>query len=41
MRNHIVHEYWGISVEMLYEISFFELDELLTFVLKIREKNKD
>lgn len=29
------------SVEMLYEISFFELDELLTFVLKIREKNKD
>lgn len=40
MRNHIVHEYWGTSVEMLYEISFFELDELLTFVLKIREKIK-
>ena len=36
MRNRLIHEYWGTSIEMLYEISIYELDELLSYVLKIR-----
>ena len=38
MRNRLIHEYWGTSIEMLYEISIYELDELLNYVLKIRDE---
>ena len=38
MRNRLIHEYWGTSIEMLYEISVYELDELLSYVLKIRNE---
>ena len=38
MRNRLIHEYWGTSIEMLYEISVYELDELLSYMLKIRDK---
>ena len=38
MRNRLIHEYWGTSIEMLYEIPIYELDELLTYVLKIRDE---
>ena len=38
MRNRLIHEYWGSSIEMLYEISIYELDELLSYVLKIRDE---
>ena len=38
MRNRLIHEYWGTSIEMLYEISIYELDELLSYVLKIRDE---
>ena len=38
MRNRLIHEYWGTSIEMLYEISVYELDELLSYVLKIRDE---
>ena len=38
LRNRLIHEYWGTSIEMLYEISIYELDELLSYVLKIRDE---
>jgi putative toxin-antitoxin system, antitoxin component len=38
IRNRLIHEYWGTSIEMLYEISIYELDELLSYVLKIRDE---
>ena len=38
MRNRLIHEYWGTSIEMLYEISIYELYELLSYVLKIRDE---
>ena len=38
MRNRLIHEYWGTSIEMLYEISIYELDELLSYVIKIRDE---
>ena len=38
MRNRLIHEYWGTSIEMLYEISVYELDELLSYILKIRNE---
>ena len=38
MRNRLIHEYWGTSIEMLYEISVYELDELLSYILKIRDE---
>ena len=38
MRNRLIHEYWGTSIEMLYEISIYELDELLSYVLQIRDE---
>lgn len=36
--NRLIHEYWGTSLLMLYEISKFELDELKDFTLKIRKE---
>ena len=38
MKNRLIHEYWGTSIEMLYEISVYELDELLSYMLKIRDE---
>ena len=38
IRNRLIHEYWGTSIEMLYEISIYELDELLNYVSKIRDE---
>lgn len=38
MRNRLIYENWGTSIEMLYEISIYELDELLSYVLKIRDE---
>lgn len=38
IRNRLIHEYWGTSIEMLYEISVYELDELLSYMLKIRDE---
>lgn len=38
MRNRLIHEYWGTSLEMLYEISVYELGDLLNYVLKIRDE---
>ena len=40
MRNRLSHEYWGTSVEMLYEISVYELDDLLNYILQMRNKIK-
>lgn len=36
-RNKLVHEYWGTSIEVLYYVAIEELDELLRYILKIRE----
>ncbi len=36
-RNKLVHEYWGTSIEVLYYVAVEELDELLRYILKIRE----
>lgn len=41
VRNRIIHEYWGTSLMMLYEISKFELDELKELILKVREEVKE
>ena len=39
-RNRLVHEYWGTSIEVLYIIATEELDELLKYILEIRELSK-
>lgn len=39
-RHIIVHEYFNTRTDILYEISKSELDELLTYVLQIRELSK-
>lgn len=41
VRNRLIHEYWGTSLMMLYEISKFELDELKELTLRIRDKIKN
>ena len=40
MRNRLIHEYWGTSLEMIYEISFFEMEDLLKYIYLLREKLK-
>lgn len=40
MRNRLIHEYWGTSIEMLYEISVYELEDLLNYILKVRNQIK-
>ncbi|MGL5356386.1 MAG: HepT-like ribonuclease domain-containing protein [Cetobacterium sp.] len=37
IRNRLIHEYWGTSIQMIYEISVDEMDELLDYIKKIRE----
>ena len=38
MRNRLIHEYWGTSLEMLYEVSVFEMEDLLKYIYILREK---
>ncbi|MDX8334925.1 HepT-like ribonuclease domain-containing protein [Candidatus Cetobacterium colombiensis] len=40
VRNRLIHEYWGTSIQMIYEISLDEMDELLEYIKKIREIEK-
>lgn len=35
MRNRIIHEYWGTSLEMIYDICLYDLDKLKTYIEKI------
>lgn len=37
VRNRLIHEYWGTSMEMIYEISVDEMDELLLYIEKVKE----
>ena len=37
IRNRLIHEYWGTSMEMIYEISVDEMDELLLYIEKVKE----
>ena len=40
VRNRLIHEYWGTSIQMIYEISVDEMDELLDYIKQIRELEK-
>lgn len=40
MRNILIHEYWGTSLEMIYEVSVFEMEDLLKYIYLLREKLK-
>ena len=40
IRNRLIHEYWGTSIEMLYEISVYELEDLLNYILKVKNQIK-
>ena len=40
MRNRLIHEYWGTSLEMIYEVSVFEIEDLLKYIYLLREKLK-
>lgn len=37
MRNRLIYEYWGTSIPMIYEISVFEMEELLLYIREIRK----
>lgn len=39
-RNRLIREYWGTSIQMIYEISVDEMDELLDYIKQIRELEK-
>ena len=36
--NRLIHEYWGTSLEMLYEVSVFEMEDLLKYIYILRKK---
>ena len=36
MRNRLIHQYWGTSIEMVYEVSLYELEELLEYIKQVR-----
>lgn len=36
MRNRLIHDYWGTSIEMIYEVSLYELEELLEYIKQVR-----
>ena len=36
IRNRLIHEYWGTSIEMVYEVSLYELEELLEYIKQVR-----
>ncbi|MGL5150047.1 MAG: HepT-like ribonuclease domain-containing protein [Clostridium sp.] len=40
VRNRLIHEYWGTSIQMIYEISVDEMDELLDYIKQIRKLEK-
>ncbi|WP_299263949.1 HepT-like ribonuclease domain-containing protein [uncultured Leptotrichia sp.] len=40
IRNRLIHEYWGTSLEMIYEVSVFEMEDLLKYIYLLREKLK-
>ena len=40
MRNRLIHEYWGTSLEMIYEVTVFEMEHLLKYIYLLREKLK-
>lgn len=40
VRNRLIHEYWGTSIQMIYEISVDEMDELLDYTKQIRALEK-
>ena len=40
MRNRLINEYWGTSLEMIYEVSVFEMEDLLKYIYLLREKLK-
>lgn len=40
VRNRLIHEYWGTSIQMIYEISVDEMDELLDYIKQLRELEK-
>ncbi len=40
VRNRLIHEYWGTSIQMIYEVSVDEMDELLDYIKQIRELEK-
>ncbi|WP_418964331.1 DUF86 domain-containing protein [Cetobacterium sp.] len=40
VRNRLIHEYWGTSIQMIYEISVDEMDELLDYIKQIRALEK-
>ena len=40
MRNRLIHEYWGTSLEIIYEVSVFEMEDLLKYIYLLREKLK-
>ena len=37
VRNRLIHEYWGTSMEMIYDISTDEMDELLEYIEQLKE----
>ena len=37
MRNRLIHD-WGTSLEMLYEVSVFQMEDLLKYIYILREK---
>ena len=41
MRNRLIHEYFGVSIEMIYYVSKDELDELKEYIIKVREFAKE
>ena len=41
MRNRLIHEYWGTSLEMIYEVSVFEMENLLKYIYLLRENLKN
>lgn len=38
VRNRLIHEYWGTSLEMIYDISIDEMDELLEYIEELKIK---
>lgn len=40
MRNRLIHEYRGTSLEMIYEVYVFEMEDLLKYIYLLREKLK-
>ena len=38
MRNRLIHEYWGTSLEMLYVVSVSEMEDLLKYIYILRKK---